>query len=149
MRPTPSYAPDGYTSGGDHRAMADRFEQASREGALTDTERLFLDPAAVVLAHERHDDGLVHGHDWARTEMMAGPNRQQMADPWAFAASRVDDRYDDGLVHSHDWAKSDVMPQPGRRAIRTNGCTPAAMALSDDRYDDGLVHNHNWAMTRA
>jgi hypothetical protein len=89
MRSTPLYAPDGM-AGGEARWF--QFE--------------------AVHAHERHDDGLVHNHNWA-----ASDHRETAAPVWmpairTFAGSIEttrfddDDRYDDGLVHNHHWAVS-------------------------------------------
>ncbi|MBR0648789.1 hypothetical protein GXW78_03895 [Roseomonas terrae] len=48
--------------------------------------------------NDRHDDGLVHAHNWA-TE----PPRDPRPRPRATPAPTDDDR-DEGLVHSHGWA---------------------------------------------
>ena len=49
------------------------------------------------MSNDRHDDGLVHAHNWA-TE----PPRPAQARPRAIPAP-TEDR-DDGLVHGHGWA---------------------------------------------
>jgi len=136
MRPTPFHAPDGFGSGRHSDAAVRRYEGAS-EGVAT-TARIDLD---AVLAHERHDDGLVHSHAWALSEMSAGPLRR---------ALRInlpsDERHDDGLVHGHAWASA-ATPAPQPRP--NNWGLPLAMLQrrADDRYDDGLVHNHSWAVS--
>jgi hypothetical protein len=48
---------------------------------------------------DRFDDGLVHGHDWAR-EKPATPPRPKVI------RAAPEERYDDGLVHGHDWAST-------------------------------------------
>jgi hypothetical protein len=89
MRSTLVYAPDGMFGAGDVR------------------ERFKLE---AVQAHERHDDGLVHNHDWAATRNSQAPATRSMsrpAKPVRFQDHRPtqeQDRYDDGLVHNHDWA---------------------------------------------
>lgn len=47
-----------------------------------------------------HDDGLVHGHGWARDHVPPHARRSEINRP-----EEAD--YDDGLVHSHGWACSD------------------------------------------
>ncbi len=55
---------------------------------------------AVQAANEHgYDDGLVHGHGWAKD--CAGPARRP-----ASGHSDAERGYDDGLVHSHGWAVS-------------------------------------------
>ena len=49
------------------------------------------------MSNDRHDDGLVHAHNWA-TE----PARPAQPKP-RMTPAPVEDR-DDGLVHSHGWA---------------------------------------------
>jgi hypothetical protein len=139
MRSTPLYAADGFATGRHSDAAVHRYEGAA-EGTSSRMDRLTIE---AVLAHERHDDGLVHSHGWALSETMEGPARPAPRIEFRTAAS-ADDRYDDGLVHSHDWAKADVMPCPSTRQAAPRG-TVAVMTHSDDRYDDGLVHNHHWA----
>jgi hypothetical protein len=111
MRPfVPVYAPDGMTAGGD---SADFLGSVSVARAHNRFE--------AVQAHERHDDGLVHGHRWATSDS-AHPGHRPAAARVAgatfgvpmpvsstryhhrFEAIQPDDRYDDGLVHNHDWA---------------------------------------------
>jgi hypothetical protein len=70
-----------------------------------------------VHAHERHDDGLVHNHNWAVSksddamESFRAARSSSVLAGWTevgrFAddsSDRQDDRYDDGLVHNHEWA---------------------------------------------
>lgn len=99
MRPTPVYQPDGMTTAGfDY----DRFT------------------FVAVQAHERHDDGLVHNHNWAVStsadakENYRSTRPSQMDGGWTevvrlegYSGSHHDDRYDDGLVHNHHWAVSE------------------------------------------
>jgi hypothetical protein len=139
MRSTPLFAADGFATGRHGDNAVRRYEGAA-EGASSPMERLTIE---AVLAHERHDDGLVHSHGWALSEMMAGPARPEPRIEFRTAAS-ADDRYDDGLVHSHDWAKADVMPCPTTRQAAPRAVF-AFTTHADDRYDDGLVHNHHWA----
>ena len=73
MRPTPLYAADGFATGRHGDNAVRRYEGAA-EGASSGVERLTIE---AVLAHERHDDGLVHSHGWALSEMMAGPARPE------------------------------------------------------------------------
>jgi hypothetical protein len=47
------------------------------------------------MTDDRHDEGLVHAHGWARE-----PLRRQ--DPRRIPAPR--EAHDDGLVHGHGWA---------------------------------------------
>ena len=144
MRPTPCYAPDGFASARYSDAAVRRYEGAS-EGVAT-TDRVMLE---AVLAHERHDDGLVHSHGWALSETMAGPGAGISRPTLRAEVRRVqaDDRFDDGLVHGHAWAHaaSSQAPRPRPNAWSV----PLAMLnrRSEDRYDDGLVHNHDWAVT--
>jgi hypothetical protein len=46
------------------------------------------------------DDGLVHGHQWAREPFARTPRRLVEAE------KPQDDCYDDGLVHNHGWARA-------------------------------------------
>ena len=48
-----------------------------------------------------YDDGLVHGHRWARE-----PERPTCPNLHAFEPT--DEPFDDGLVHGHDWATENV-----------------------------------------
>ena len=141
MRSTPFFAADGFATGRHGDNAVRRYEGAA-EGASFKLERLTIE---AVLAHERHDDGLVHSHGWALSEMLEGPARPAAPRIEYRTAASAEDRYDDGLVHSHDWAKADVMPCPTTRRAE-----PRLMAVvsanDDDRYDDGLVHNHHWAV---
>ncbi|HYZ22116.1 MAG TPA: hypothetical protein VE690_08165 [Rhodopila sp.] len=95
MRTSPSlHTPDGMRTG----------SHDLRQGRL----------AGTVLAHERHDDGLVHNHAWAVTTNDSGGRAeggyfdaaamQAQAGRGMDAAVSMDDRYDDGLVHNHRWA---------------------------------------------
>ncbi len=135
MRPTPLYAPDGFASARHSDAAVRRYEGAS-EGVA---DRVVLE---AVLAHERHDDGLVHSHGWAKIETMFGPLSRSFDNPAAGIS-----RHDDGLVHEHAWASAAATPAPQPRP--NSWGLPLAMLRrrSDDRYDDGLVHNHDWAVT--
>jgi hypothetical protein len=96
MRSTPLYAPDG---------------MAGTRGA---PQRFSFD---AVQAHERHDDGLVHNHNWAVTAdigAMAGLGETSFIPTFTGSSEaarsrdhgtpQAHDRYDDGLVHNHDWA---------------------------------------------
>lgn len=49
------------------------------------------------MSNDRHDDGLVHAHNWA-----AEPPRPVQPRPRVVPAP-TEDR-DDGLVHGHGWA---------------------------------------------
>src|SRR3954447_26704468 len=100
MHPTPFYAPDGFTSGRHSDAAVRRYEGAS-EGV---SSRVIIE---AVLAHERHDDGLVHSHGWARTETAFGP----LSRPFRTDAPS-DNHHDDGLVHAHAWASAAANPAP-------------------------------------
>lgn len=52
------------------------------------------------------DDGLVHGHTWAKEPMRPSPGPTTVA-VTADAGRTGDAReYDDGLVHGHDWART-------------------------------------------
>ena len=135
MRPTPFYAPDGFAIGRHSDAAVRRFEGAT-EGVAA---RVIID---AVLAHERHDDGLVHSHGWARSETMFGPLSRAFR-----IGSPTDNLHDDGLVHGHAWASAEKTPAPQPRP--TIWGLPLAMLArrADDRYDDGLVHNHEWAVS--
>jgi hypothetical protein len=44
--------------------------------------------------HDDHDDGLVHGHNWASSERNRPALVNRPAEP----------EFDDGLVHGHNWA---------------------------------------------
>lgn len=136
MRPTPFYAPDGFASGRHSDAAVRRYEGAA-EGVAT-TDRVI----EAILAHERHDDGLVHSHGWAQSEMMTGPSRRALR-----AGHRSDQQHDDGLVHGHDWASARATPAPRPRG--NNWGLPLVMLArrSEDWHDDGLVHNHDWAVS--
>ena len=140
MRPTPFYAPDGFISGRHTDAAVRRYEGAS-EGVAT-TDRVILE---AVLAHERHDDGLVHSHGWALSETMAGPGRPAMR--VELRAVQADTRDDDGLVHGHAWASASATPAPRPRPNTWSVPLVMLARRQDDRFDDGLVHNHGWAMT--
>jgi hypothetical protein len=89
MRSTPLYAPDGMMrAGGDlerfddglvhnhHWAVtANEVYPSQNRGATTGIDNGKAFPAIAVAAdqstatnsHDRHDDGLVHNHDWAVT----------------------------------------------------------------------------------
>jgi formaldehyde-activating enzyme involved in methanogenesis len=75
---------------------------------------------AVVLPHERHDDGLVHNHTWASREAHHRPD----VGAGYFAAPATQVSAAEPMPHAHTGS------------------------AAEDRYDDGLVHNHNWAVTR-
>src|SRR5689334_11946277 len=98
MRPTPFYIADGFGSGR-HKVSAVRRHEGAPEGVAG------RGTIEVVLAHERHDDGLVHSHGWATGEMKVGPLRHRL---------QMDDlrraRHDDGLVHGHAWARVSAPP---------------------------------------
>lgn len=66
--------------------------------------------------HHDHDDGLVHGHDWARAERAAPASSGPAALPApgqprqaVHAARPVEIDHDDGLVHDHAWARGERM----------------------------------------
>lgn len=49
-----------------------------------------------------HDDGLVHGHDWARETFVHAPRR--LAKEMGNTVRQAADDHDDGLIHGHAWA---------------------------------------------
>ena len=51
---------------------------------------------------DHHDDGLVHGHDWAREKFAHAPRRA--AQETGNIVRLVADDHDDGLIHGHAWA---------------------------------------------
>ncbi len=137
MRSTPMFAPEGFASGRHADAAVRRFEGAAEGVATVESIRL-----EAVLPHDRHDDGLVHSHGWALSEMTAGPVRRALRINTPSA-----DHYDDGLVHSHDWASHRAMPAPGARPNAWSLPLVMLRRRSDAFHDDGLVHNHDWAVT--
>jgi hypothetical protein len=73
----------------------------------------------AIAAHERHDDGLVHNHNWAATTdfpamtilrdaaLTRGLTGLTQEDRFFDrTAVQAHDHYDEGLVHNHDWAVS-------------------------------------------
>ena len=54
-----------------------------------------------IMSESDYDDGLVHGHRWARE-----PERPTCPNLHAFEPT--DEPFDDGLVHGHDWATENV-----------------------------------------
>jgi hypothetical protein len=62
-----------------------------------------------------HDDGLVHGHNWARSDRPPhaaashGPRPSEVSiERRRFHhAPRIEHDHDDGLVHDHSWARSE------------------------------------------
>ena len=61
--------------------------------------------------HHDHDDGLVHGHAWARSEQpqhASALHAQHPAERRRFHHTpRAETDHDDGLVHDHAWARSE------------------------------------------
>lgn len=51
-----------------------------------------------MMTNDRHDDGLVHAHNWATEPPRSTPTRRPRATP------APTEEHDDGLVHSHGWA---------------------------------------------
>jgi hypothetical protein len=62
------------------------------------------------MGDDMHDDGLVHGHDWAREKPNVTAFLYRPADPGpdiaAAMSTKQDEWHDDGLVHGHGWARS-------------------------------------------
>ncbi|WP_424814214.1 hypothetical protein [Roseococcus sp. YIM B11640] len=56
---------------------------------------------------ERHDDGLVHDHGWAREAPHPPGPRRQVIRPMEW-------EHDEGLVHSHGWASVEPPGMPPR-----------------------------------
>ena len=58
-----------------------------------------------------HDDGLVHGHAWARSEQpphAAASHAPHPPERRRFHHTpRAETDHDDGLVHDHAWARSE------------------------------------------
>jgi hypothetical protein len=53
------------------------------------------------MADDRYDEGLVHGHDWAREKARPSPGPAPVILRPAVPAGEP---YDEGLVHGHAWA---------------------------------------------
>jgi len=49
-----------------------------------------------------YDDGLVHGHDWARA---TPPGAHHTEGRRGIQAPRATHEHDEGLVHDHRWAR--------------------------------------------
>ncbi|HVZ08434.1 hypothetical protein [Rhodopila sp.] len=131
MRTTLFRTPDGFATGRHGDTVARRYEGAAEGVASLGIE--------AVPGHERDDDGLVHGHRWADTEMQAGPPR-----PAPHTRAPAEERCDDGLVHGHHWASAAASQAPHARP--TAWSLPLVMLLRQaEQYDDGLVHDHAWA----
>jgi hypothetical protein len=69
--------------------------------------------------HPEHDDGLVHGHNWARSERSAPAAASHTPRPTDAMIERrrfhhvarsdqpAEIGHDGGLVHDHSWARSE------------------------------------------
>ena len=51
----------------------------------------------MSIQNHDHDDGLVHGHSWAREHTPPHARRLEVNRP-------EENDHDDGLVHGHGWA---------------------------------------------
>ena len=54
-----------------------------------------------------YDEGLVHGHMWAREPFRRGVDIRETRVRVRDTPAIADDCYDDGLVHNHAWARND------------------------------------------
>lgn len=102
MQPSPLFSPDGMNL--TSRNSMDLPVHAVRTEGATLRERM-----AIVLPHERDDDGLIHSHAWASTANPGPscPDRQQAAQlRHHMEVVLPHERHDDGLVHGHRWAAS-------------------------------------------
>lgn len=52
---------------------------------------------------DHHDDGLVHGHDWAREKFAHAGPRRAAHEAGNIVRLAAEDQ-DDGLIHGHAWA---------------------------------------------
>jgi hypothetical protein len=74
--------------------------------------------------HNDFDDGLVHSHNWARTERPGAPHGAAQSAPRRLPdaprhrhAPRPEHDHDDGLVHGHAWARSEEEAWTGPERI--------------------------------
>ncbi|HYZ33353.1 MAG TPA: hypothetical protein VE684_13875 [Crenalkalicoccus sp.] len=65
-----------------------------------------------MTAEQDYDDGLVHGHHWAREKPAPVMPALHAALGAVAARAQVEEaEFDDGLVHAHDWAaQRSVLP---------------------------------------